>query len=307
VLGASGFLGRHVASRLCQRGADTILAGRNARALANLADSLGRDPTLELFDAAQPGSASDLLARLRPHVVFNLIGYGVDRAEREETLARRLNAELVSELCDAAGSCCERWDGQAIVHVGSALEYGKHAGGLAEDVRPDPDTQYGRTKLEGTAELLRRTRERGIAAVVARLFTVYGPGEHAGRLLPALLAASRSGEELALTSGEQKRDFTYAEDVAEGLERLALARMEEPAICHLATGKLHSVREFAEIAARFLRMPSTQLRFGLLPTRPEEMFHGEVSIERLIEWTGWKPRTSIAEGISRTLAAERSG
>ena len=282
VLGASGFLGRHVAVRLTECGAETTLAGRDRSALAALARSLSREPEVAIFDAAQPGSAAELLARQRPHVVFNLIGYGVDWTEREESAARRINAELVAELCQAAASSCEPWSGQAIVHVGSALEYGPNRGELVEEMEARPDTLYGTTKLAGTQSLLRGARELALAAIVARLFTVYGRGEHPGRLLPSLIGAARSGEELALTSGEQERDFTHAGDVAEGLARLALARTREPVACHLATGKLRSVRDFAETAAKLLRMPASQLRFGQLPTRPEEMFHGPVRIDRLI-------------------------
>jgi nucleoside-diphosphate-sugar epimerase len=138
--------------------------------------------------------------------------------------------------------------------------------------------------------------------MTARLFTVYGPGEHAGRLLPSILAAHRSGESLPLTEGLQQRDFTYVEDVAEGLLRLGLASVESGEAINLATGHLTTVRQFVESAAGVLGMPADRLLFGSVPVRAEEMAHDPVSIRRLEQRTGWRPPTGIRDGIGRAVA-----
>ena len=129
---------------------------------------------------------------------------------------------------------------------------------------------------------------------------MYGPGEHDGRLLPSLIRAADSDSSLDLTTGTQQRDFTYVEDVAEGLLRMALADTPPGGVVNLATGKLTSVREFAEVAARILQLPHTSLRFGQVPERPEEMVHSPVTNQRLRDATGWAPATGVAEGIRRT-------
>jgi nucleoside-diphosphate-sugar epimerase len=109
-------------------------------------------------------------------------------------------------------------------------------------------------------------------------------------------------ETLNLTAGTQSRDFTYVEDVAEGLLRLGLGTKIEPgAVVNLATGELTSVRTFIAVAAAILKLPSANLRFGALATRPEEMQHDAISIERLRGLTGWTPSTKIEAGIRKTL------
>jgi nucleoside-diphosphate-sugar epimerase len=105
-----------------------------------------------------------------------------------------------------------------------------------------------------------------------------------------------------LTSGEQKRDFIYVEDVSEALVRLGIAPAAPGDIVNLATGCLTSVRDFVETAARILKIPEDQLRFGELPPLPEEMHHSEVTTERLRRLTGWAPSTMIEEGIRKTIA-----
>jgi nucleoside-diphosphate-sugar epimerase len=242
----------------------------------------------------------DVIARVRPQIVFNLVGYGVDPAERDPALMRALNTTLVGDLCaEAAKIDAGDWSGASLVHVGSALEYGPLTSALDEDRDANPTTDYGRTKLEAT-ELIREHAAAHLKAVVARLFTVYGPGEHPHRLLPALLRTARSGRPLALTDGRQPRDFTYVEDVAEGLLRLGAIAPPHGTIVNLATSRLTTVREFAETAAAVLDFNPALLEFGALPTRAEEMWHGTVDVTRLRNLVSWVPSTTIAEGIRRT-------
>ncbi len=298
VLGAGGFIGRTVACRLKNTGADLFIAVRNAGLMSSEFSAVNV-VEIDLLDFA---AIPDVIRDIAPCIVFNLAGYGVDRSERDENISWRLNAKLPPLLVDVIDSIrASRWEWQRIVHVGSALEYGESNGDLSETTIAQPTTLYGRSKLAGTHALKQRSEALGIPNLTARLFTVYGPGEHPGRLLPALLETARMGASLELTAGVQQRDFSYVDDVSEGLLRLGVARTLPGEIVNLATGRLTSVRHFAETAARILEIPPDRLHFGRLPTRGEEMAHAPVSITRLKEVTSWVPSTSIEEGIKRTM------
>jgi nucleoside-diphosphate-sugar epimerase len=296
VLGSSGFIGRWVARTLAECGARVVRAVRDRRSVAG--DAIEAD-------LMQPGSARELLRAVRPSITFNLAGYGVDRRERDETAAWRLNAEAVRELASAIAEVRDsKWRGADLVHVGSALEYGAASGDLAEDCTPLPSTPYGKSKLEGTRIVADAAAGGGLKAFTARLFTVYGPGEHAGRLLPSLTEAARTGAPVDLTAGSQKRDFTYVEDVAEGLCRLAFSGAVRGEAINLATGRLTTVCTFAETAAAILNIPGERLRFGKLPPRTEEMEHSAVSLNRLRRLAAWTPGVGIEEGIYKTVQRE---
>jgi len=71
---------------------------------------------------------------------------------------------------------------------------------------------------------------------------------------------------------------------------------------NLATGRLTPVRAFVETAADVLGLSKARLRFGALVTRPEEMSHDPVTLERLESLTMWRPSTGITDGIGRTYA-----
>jgi len=305
VLGATGFIGSWVARCLAASGARLTLGVRDPGAAQDLRAELGGTADILEFDALDTAALEATMRNVRPAITFNLVGYGVDRTERDESIARRINAGFVTALCEAVSRTRDpRWPGAALVHAGTQLEYGPIAV-IAEDAIPQPTTSYGRTKLEGTLALGRCAALRGLPAVTARLFTVYGPGEPASRLLPSLIETARTGADLDLTSGTQRMDFVYIGDVAEGMLRLGLARVSAGEVVNLATGTVISVRSFAEQAARALGIAPARLRFGALPQRAETMQYRAVPVDRLRMKTGWTPPMTVAAGIRETI--ERYG
>ncbi len=279
VLGASGFIGRWVVRKL---------TGQDARICR-----IGREdlPNLE-----------NIYRHLRPSITFNLAGYGVDPSERDEATAYHVNADLPRALVEAVAAWKDpAWPGQHLVHVGSGAEYGDVGGDLREDGPAFPATLYAKSKWRGTQAVAERCQTLAVRGLTARLFTVYGPGERTGRLLPVLLEAGRTGQSLNLSLGLQRRDFTYVEDVADGLLRLGLASAERGQIVNLATGRPATVRTFAETAAGILGIPPENLKFGVIPTSAHEMEYEGIAVDLVQQLTGWIPPTSIAEGVRRTV------
>ena len=303
VLGASGFIGRWVARLLSQAGARLHLVARDPAQGEELSQAYGIRGEWLQADLADSHAASAVIELERPAVVFNLVGYGVDRSERDEQLSHRMNRDLPATLAEALARWTDdSWPGVRLVHAGSAFEYGRAGGDLAEGTPPEPCTLYGESKLAGTNRLSETCQETGLRGLTARLFTVYGVGEHAGRLLPSLFEAAQSDSVLELTAGLQRRDFTYVEDVAEGLLRLGCSGAQPGAVVNLATGRLMTVREFVQAAARQLGLPDEQLGFGRRPTGADEMEHAPVNTALLRWLTAWRPQTSVEEGVRKTAA-----
>jgi nucleoside-diphosphate-sugar epimerase len=304
VLGASGFIGRWIVRTLTQAGAEVIAGVRDPETAAGILGRWGAHGGIVTVDLARAGAVGSLIRTIEPAIVFNAAGYGVDRNERDHELLRRLNHDLVAEIASGLRDRPRgRWAGARLVHCGSALEYGTLDGDLAEEgPAPQPTDPYGQSKLAGTVALRRIAVEAGMPSVTARLFTVYGPGEHPTRLLPTLLMAAATGAPVPLTTGAQMRDFTFVEDVAEGLLRLGAAVGTPGEVVNLATGKLLSVRDFARQAAHVLLIPEARLQFGLAGTHIAEMQHKPVTVAKLQHLTGWYPSVSVENGVRRTIA-----
>lgn len=311
VLGASGFIGRWVSRYLSVAGAELHLGVRSAERMESLAREYGIRGHPVVIDLDRDGSLEAALRGCQPAIVFNLTGYGVAREESDPGKAQRINADSVGHLVSdlVGGTAARGWSGLRLVQAGSVLEYGPVGGDLDEGTVARPDTVYGRSKLEGTAHVVEAVTRGTLDAVVARLFTVYGPGEHPGRLLPTLIAARKTEGPVPLTLGTQQRDFLWVGDVASGLLRLGATPASFPAvpamapepILNLCTGRLTEVRSFVCEAAALLGIPEKRLGFGLRSDPRVELEHAPATVSRLRARLGWVPGTTPREGIRRTL------
>lgn len=279
-------------------GGGTAVGGRS---------TLGRGPRRELASTGErrwrhPGDRARSDGRrggrtrffLRPTGgLLQLHRHGVDRGECDPARAEFLNSRLPELLVRLACKHADfSWSGQQVVHLSSDFE------------RSAPSTLYGGTKAAGASNFVRACHALGVRGVAARLFTVYGPGERSDRLLPALLGLLDTSDDLPLTDGLQQRDFTYVEDVSQGLLRLAASPAKSGEIVDLGSGRITTVREFATTVARLGGISPARLRFGALRRRVEDqrtVTAVPADTKRLRELTGWIPATTIEEGIRRTL------
>ena len=303
VLGASGFIGRWTARALYERGAKVRLVVRNRATVYDIFSKTMVQADVIEADLRDTETVAMVFQDFTPSITFNLAGYGIDHSERDETTGCQINAQLVKTICEAIANNRDReWPGQDIIHVGSVAEYGPIGGNLSEGSSERPTTMYGKSKLAGTRWLTHYCQEFHIKGLTSRLFTIYGPGEHRDHLLSSLMETARCGKPLSLSAGTQKKDFTYVHDVVEGILRLGLVNSARPGeIVNLATGRLTTVRCFAEIAGRILGIPAANLNFGAIANGQWDVEHSEISLERLRRLTGWVPSTSIDQGIRQTL------
>ena len=306
VTGATGFIGRWVRRLLNGEGADLWVVARSEQGVNDFSKTNSLRTKVVIGDLSKPGVFERLLTEIQPDITFNLTGYGVSRFEKDESMAWKINAELVEEIALTISEQFEsEWKGLRLVHVGSGFEYGSNRDEITEDTEPKPNTTYGMSKLTGTKNIQEICSATGLRAVTARLFTVYGPGENEERLLPTILKAAKMGGDIKLTKGEQERDFTYVKDVAIGLLKLGQVSDIPGNIVNLAMGKLTSVRDFVECARDLLDIEPSRFLFGSIPYREDEIRQGKVNVNFLRNCTDWLPSYSIYDGIKETIEFEK--
>ena len=138
------------------------------------------------------------------------------------------------------------------VAAGSCLEYGR-AGERYKFIPPnaplEPAGAYAASKAAAAVLFCTIATEQKLQLSYLRLFSVFGEGQHEGNLWPMIRRAALVGENLALTPGEQLRDFIAVEHVA--AELLAAASDESvapgvPRVRNVGSGRPQTVRHFAE-------------------------------------------------------------
>jgi UDP-glucose 4-epimerase len=296
VTGAGGFLGRHIASALVQAGRRVIGFGRRA---SDAQAGLGvLEPSAFVAgDLSRTDLARAVKTHGAPAVLVHAAGgssVGASIADPEGDLARN-----VGSLKESLAFLAEHAPGARLVYLSSAAIYGAGASGpIAETARPDPVSPYGRHKQMAEALIGEASAAWGVDAAIVRFFSAYGPGlrkqllwELAGRLMARPAEVALSG------TGEEARDFLYADDAAALTLALAgLPRQAEPLIVNGGSGQAVTVRQVAETLRDALGL-DTPIRFSgeSRPGDPKRLT-ADISRARAL---GFEPRVSLEDGMTR--------
>ena len=298
VTGASGHFGSCLVRHLLLQGAEVQVVVRRESNLWRLQDVLGR-VRIVYADLADIGAAAPHLREAPPDVAFHLAWHGVTAESRNTTQQITLNVTGALRLLEVLHSMgCRYWVG-----VGSQAEYGPYPVALTEDLPVRPVTAYGVSKL-AVGLLTRKMCElAGMKYLWFRLLATYGPEDDPRHLIPSVILQFLAGQRPALTAGEQICDYLYVEDAAEALCQAVVAGAE--GVFVLGSGEGYTVRSIVE-QIRQLIDPARPVGFGDLPYRPDQVMHLLADISSLRAATGWRPRTSLREGLCATVQWHRS-
>lgn len=159
----------------------------------------------------------------------------VDRAESDELLATRLNAEAPRLLAEAVAK-----RGGEIIHVSTDYVFsGEAHSPYTEDDEPCPQTVYGRTKLEG---------ERAVAAanpkhIIVRTAWLYSP--YGNNFVKTMLRLGRERDSLGVVY-DQIGTPTYAADLAAALLKIAVAANKTYGVFHYSNEGVASWYDFTK-------------------------------------------------------------
>ena len=293
VTGATGFIGRHLVSRLIELQAEVV-------ALCHQQPAPWQHPLVgwQACALAQPEAVLSLFQRSQPQVVFHLAGTRGGRGSALAQLSAHLevNLQITRNLLEA--SIHHRVE--SLVTAGSSEEYGSVQAPFREEAGAFPQSSYGVTKL--CASLLTRqfARATSLRACSARIFMAYGPGQGLDFFLPQLVHACHTQTPFAMSPGEQTRDFLWIGDCIEALVRVAQAPQMGGQIVNLATGRETSLLQLIELVGKHRALP--EIRRGALPYRSEEMMRNVGDPALLESLTGFRPATSLEEGLARLFS-----
>jgi nucleoside-diphosphate-sugar epimerase len=292
VTGAGGFCGGAVAAALAASGADVIAVVRPGGGPAAAG-------TAVVCDLADPTAVAGLVRDVRPDLCVHAAAAGARARCDDIAQLLRVNVEATAALATALAAHGAR----RLVTLGSSSEYGTPDCAMREELAPAPDDPYGVSKLAGGLMARALTRGTGLETVHLRLFSVYGPGEDAGRLVPSVLGSLAGRRPVDMTPGEQVRDFIYVGDVVRAVELALRAPGVDGATLNIGTGVATTVRELAETACEVTGADPALLRFGALPYRPGERFAWRADPRLAEAWLGFVAGTSLHDGLALTLEA----
>jgi UDP-glucuronate 4-epimerase len=327
VTGAAGFIGFHTAMRLLDRG-DTVVGVDNLNSYydpslkeARLANLQGRKGfTFHRLDIADRGAMAELFKSERPEKVIHLaaqagVRYGSVNA----------NAYIDSNIVGTQNILegCRHTNVQHVVLASSSSVYGANTAMpfSVHDNVDHPLSLYAATKKAN--ELAGHTYAYlyGLPVTGLRFFTVYGPW---GRPDMALFLFTRkilAGEPIEVfNNGHHARDFTYIDDVVDGVLRTADKTAEpnprwnglapDPGTS-LAPYRLYNIGnnnpvELLDFIGAIETALGREAKKVFLPLQPGDVPKTFADIDDLVRDIGFRPSTSLADGIERFVAWYRS-
>ncbi|HJC46574.1 MAG TPA: NAD(P)-dependent oxidoreductase [Candidatus Lachnoclostridium pullistercoris] len=231
-------------------------------------------------------------------VFLHMAWDGVGSAGRSDRAVQEKNIRCSLEAVRAAAALsCRRF-----VFSGSQAEYGICRELTAEDHPCHPVSEYGRAKLEFGRQAEELCRKCSMKYIHARIFSVYGPGDHPWSLVSSCLAAFSAGGHMELGECTQKWNFLYIEDMAAAMAALLETEDLPAGIYNVAGDDTRVLREFVEEMYSCCGRNGDYV-YGKRPPNAEGPASLLPDISRLEERTGWRPKVSFREGILKTLAA----
>src|SRR2546428_13642098 len=325
--GAAGFIGFHVAQRLLQSGhrvigVDNLNAYYDPQLKAARLDILRNDQRFEFerLDLADRVAVPELFARHRFPVVVHLAAQAGVRYSLRDPHAY-VDANLVGFTNILEG--CRHNGCRHLLFASSSSVYGanRKLPFSVQDNVDHPISLYAASKKAN--ELMARAYSHlfSLPATGLRFFTVYGPWGRPDMALFLFTKAILEGRPIHVFNyGKMRRDFTYIDDIVEGVVRV-LDRPAEPNRTwsgdapdpgsSAAPYKLYNIGNSQPVELlRFIEVLENQLGIkavkNMLPLQPGDVPATYADVDDLVRDVGFKPGTSIEVGIERFVTWYRS-
>lgn len=288
--GATGFVGSRVLESLIRHGSEIHAVSRRPFPRSDL------NVTWHVADLLQYDAIAEVVSRVRATHLLHCAWYtehGRFWTATENLHWLSCGINLVREFVQKGG--------RRVVLAGSCAEY-DFSSKFCDDAGPPsrPSTLYGVTKQALWEVTARFAAEHGVSAATGRIFQVYGPGEPAGRLIPAIIDACLAGVPARCTTGAQLRDFLHVEDVGGALAALAASSIQGPV--NIGSGQPLTVADVARQTAAIAGRPDL-LELGAIPCAPHDSPHIIPRLQRLREELLWTPSVDLETGLTRYVTA----
>jgi UDP-glucuronate 4-epimerase len=325
VTGAAGFIGFHLCKKLIKEGFNVI-------GVDNINDYYSVDLKFDRLNllGINKTEASCYNQKCSSNLQENNFSfYKLDIEDREELpkLFKKENITVVCNLAAQAGvrnsidnpeiyvdtnivgflnilECCRNYNIKHLVYASSSSVYGlnKQTPFSTTDVVETPISLYAATKKSN--ELMAHTYSHlyKITTTGLRFFTVYGPWGRPDMAMFLFTDAIENNKPIKIfNNGEMERDFTYVDDIVEGVYRVIKSNTEERVnskkyykIYNIGNNKSVKLTKFiSEIENNFSKKAIKEF----LPMQPGDVKKTLANVDDLINDYQYAPKTTIEYGV----------
>lgn len=193
-----------------------------------------------------------------------------------------------------------RLGGHRAVLIGSCAEYDWSCAGHCHETNTPlrPASIYGQCKHELRMETEAFAKHAGISLGWARLFHLYGVGEHPSRLVPSVIHSLLLGEPAICNDGAFVRDFLNSDEAGSALAAFLMS--DARGAMNIGSGQGVSIRHVVETIADLIGKREL-LQFEARPARVGDPPQLTANTERLSNELSWTPRIGLRDGLNDVI------
>jgi dolichol-phosphate mannosyltransferase len=293
VTGAGGFVGANLVAALAAAGHDVVAWIHPGGETWRL-DALGASAEVEAVELLDGEAIVAGVQAARPDWIFHLAAHGAYSWQRDPERIMLTNLVATVRLLAA----CREHGFEAFVHAGSSSEYGFQDHAPTEDELPEPNSDYAAMKAAATMHCRFVAQREDLHIVTLRLYSVYGPWEEPGRLMPTLVARGLEGKLPPLVSPDTPRDFVSVRDA----DRAFLAAAERTdvkrgSVFNIGSGRQTTLREVVTVARDALDI-GAEPEWGTEPQRDWDARVWVGDARRAASELGWRAEDDLETGFA---------
>ena len=303
VTGGAGFIGSHLTAALLARGDDVRVADNLSTGYRH---NLDVNPAAEFLegDLADPAFAARAAGGM--DLVFHQAAIpSVPRSVKDPVASHRANIDATLNVLMAAREAGV----SRVIYAASSSAYGDTPTlPKREDMPPNPRSPYALQKLVGEQYAQLFTRLYGLETVSTRYFNVFGPRQdptsaYSGVISQFAKALLDGRPPTIYGDGGQTRDFTYIDNVVDGVLRASDAPGASGDVINVATGGRVSL---LELFAAMKRITGAEVEPVFAAARDGDVRDSQADITKAKRLLGYEPRVPFEQGLAATIAWYRA-
>lgn len=282
--GATGFLGSNLLARLVANNIQVVALKRSFSDLRRIAHLQN---IVKFYDIDR----LPLSRVFSENTVSTIVHCATDYGRRAVPAAQIVEANLILPLHLLQLACDH--NAKAFINADTILDKGIN--------------HYSLSKSQFTDWL--KLFSHKITCINVALEHFYGPLDDRSKFVTQVINDLLKGiQHLDLTPGKQKRDFIFIDDVVAAFLKIvdfANSASTEFYRFEVGTSQTIEIRRFVQIVKELTGNTTSQLNFGALPYRRNEVMESRVDTHALLQ-LGWTPQVELREGLRRTIELERN-
>jgi UDP-glucuronate 4-epimerase len=317
VTGVAGFIGYHLSERLLKMN-HTVVGLDNLNDYYDVNLKLARLNLLKPFskfafhkiDLVDKEALNNLFAVSKFDIIVNLaaqagVRYSITNPEAY------INSNIVGFL--NVLEACRHYPVKHLVYASSSSVYGsnKKVPYSTEDKTDNPVSLYAATKKSNELMAHAYSKLYNIPTTGLRFFTVYGPMGRPDMALFDFTNKMIKGEKIQIFNyGDMKRDFTYIDDIVTGVVNV-MGKVPDKnednvpyKLYNIGNNKPENLMFFVKTIEGCLMnegLIDKPAEKELLPMQPGDVYQTYAEVDDLIQDFGFKPNTTLEEGITRFI------